>query len=111
MSTDTAPAATSSLAPPPPPPPHTPHAPRSAPWERPRDGRVLGGVCAGVADRFGWQRRTVRILAVASILLPGPQVVAYIIAWAVMPDAGDGKAIVDVGKVRYDLDTVIASRR
>ncbi|OLT43094.1 PspC domain-containing protein [Saccharomonospora sp. CUA-673] len=53
---------------------------------RPRSGRMLGGVCAGLARRFGWQTSTVRILAVASCLLPGPQFVAYIALWIIMPN-------------------------
>ncbi|AEG42915.1 PspC domain-containing protein [Isoptericola variabilis] len=53
---------------------------------RPRSGRLLGGVCAGIADYFGWNRTLVRILTVASIIIPGPQVLAYIVAWILMPD-------------------------
>lgn len=52
---------------------------------RPTDGRRIGGVCAAIADRNGWSRTTVRLVAAASILLPGPQVFAYLIAWVVMP--------------------------
>lgn len=55
---------------------------------RPRQGRILGGVCAGLADYFGWNRTLVRILTVASIIIPGPQVLAYIVAWILMPDEG-----------------------
>jgi phage shock protein PspC (stress-responsive transcriptional regulator) len=53
---------------------------------RPSQGRILGGVCAGIADYFGWSRTLVRILTVASILIPGPQVLAYIVGWILMPD-------------------------
>ena len=53
---------------------------------RPKFGRVLGGVCAGLADYLGWSRGLVRVLAVASILIPGPQVLAYIVLWILMPD-------------------------
>jgi phage shock protein PspC (stress-responsive transcriptional regulator) len=52
---------------------------------RPRSGRVIGGVCAALARRFGWDVTLVRVLAVASILIPGPQVLAYLIAWAIIP--------------------------
>lgn len=52
---------------------------------RPLDDRMIGGVCAGIARRFGWRTSTVRILTAASILIPGPQVLAYLIAWAVIP--------------------------
>jgi len=53
---------------------------------RPKHGRVIGGVCAGLADWLGWSRGLVRVLAVASILIPGPQVLAYIVLWILMPD-------------------------
>lgn len=58
------------------------------PLYRPRTGRVLGGVCAGIADHFGWSRTVVRVLTVASILIPGPQVLAYIVGWILIPDEG-----------------------
>lgn len=47
---------------------------------------MIAGVCAGIARRFGWDVTTVRILAVASILLPGPQFLAYIALWILMPE-------------------------
>ncbi|QAY69582.1 PspC domain-containing protein [Xylanimonas protaetiae] len=58
----------------------------SKPFYRPSQGRMLGGVCAAVADRFGWDRTLVRVVTVASVLLPGPQVVAYVAAWILIPD-------------------------
>ncbi len=53
---------------------------------RPRHGRMIAGVCAGIADRFGWSRTTVRVLAVLSCLLPGPQFIGYLILWVAMPE-------------------------
>ncbi|WP_232382896.1 PspC domain-containing protein [Actinomadura violacea] len=38
---------------------------------RPRHGRIIGGVCAGLAQRFGMAPWTVRLLALLSCLLPG----------------------------------------
>lgn len=52
---------------------------------RPREGRVLGGVCRGIANKLGSRVWVVRLLAVLSILLPGPQVIAYIALWILMP--------------------------
>lgn len=52
---------------------------------RPRHGRMIAGVCAGLARRFGWSPTLVRVLTVASLLLPGPQLVIYLILWLVMP--------------------------
>jgi phage shock protein PspC (stress-responsive transcriptional regulator) len=52
---------------------------------RPRSGRVIGGVCAALADRFGWDVTLVRVLAALSLLLPGPQLIFYLVAWVVIP--------------------------
>ena len=52
---------------------------------RPRDGRVIAGVCAALAHRFGWDVTVVRVLAVLSFLLPGSQLIVYIVCWIVIP--------------------------
>lgn len=53
--------------------------------QRPAQGRILAGVCAALARRFGWNVTVVRLLSVLSILLPGPQVIAYLVCWIVIP--------------------------
>ena len=60
-------------------------APTPSSLSRPRHGRMIAGVCAGVARRFGWSPTAVRVVAVASLLLPGPQVLAYLVLWFLMP--------------------------
>lgn len=55
---------------------------------RPRRGRWIAGVCAGIADGFGVSRNVVRAIFVASIILPGPQVVIYLALWILMPSEG-----------------------
>ena len=52
---------------------------------RPRRGRWIAGVCAGLADRFGVSRFGVRALFVVSIVLPGPQFLIYIALWVFIP--------------------------
>ncbi|MEU5877452.1 PspC domain-containing protein [Spirillospora sp. NPDC047279] len=52
---------------------------------RPRTGRMIGGVCAGLARRFGMSAWTVRILALLSCVLPGPQFVIYLVLWVMLP--------------------------
>jgi len=52
---------------------------------RPRHNRWIAGVCAGLARRFGWSAGLVRLLFLLSCLLPGPQVVIYIVLWVLMP--------------------------
>lgn len=54
--------------------------------------KVFGGVCAGVAEFFGWNVRTLRLLwAVLSIVGVGCLVVFYILLWLLMPDAANEK--------------------
>ena len=52
---------------------------------RPREGRLIGGVCAGLARRFKVSARTVRIVFVLSCLLPGPQFLLYLALWVLLP--------------------------
>lgn len=53
---------------------------------RPRRGRFIAGVCAGLAQRFGAPRFVVRLLFVASVVLPGPQFLIYLVLWVLMPN-------------------------
>jgi phage shock protein C len=53
---------------------------------RPREGRVLAGVCAGLARRFGMSPTMMRILFVVTlIVIPGSQIIVYPILWILMP--------------------------
>jgi phage shock protein PspC (stress-responsive transcriptional regulator) len=53
--------------------------------QRPRTGRVIAGVCAALARRFGWNANVVRLLFILSCLLPGPQFLIYIALWIIVP--------------------------
>ena len=52
---------------------------------RPQSGRFVAGVCAGLARRFGMSPGIMRLIWVISIVLPGPQFLAYIALWILMP--------------------------
>ncbi|GAA1259545.1 PspC domain-containing protein [Pseudonocardia aurantiaca] len=52
---------------------------------RPQHGKVIAGVCAGLAERFGWNPQVVRLAFLLSCLLPGPQFLIYIVLWIMMP--------------------------
>ncbi|MET8677733.1 PspC domain-containing protein [Streptomyces sp. NPDC004647] len=52
---------------------------------RPRDGRMIGGVCAALAQRFGTSANTMRVIFVVSCLLPGPQFLLYLVLWVLLP--------------------------
>jgi phage shock protein C len=46
---------------------------------------VIAGVCAGLAERFGWSVFLVRLLFLLSIVIPGSQVLVYLVLWILMP--------------------------
>lgn len=48
--------------------------------------RYLAGVLGGIAETYGWNSTLVRLIFIASFFLPGPQFLAYIIAWFIMPN-------------------------
>lgn len=53
---------------------------------RPVEGRILGGVCAGLGQRFGIGRWPARILFVLILMLiPGSQFLVYPVLWILMP--------------------------
>ena len=56
---------------------------------RPRNDRVLGGVCAGLGRRFGigpWAARLLFVLVL--MVLPGSQILVYPVLWLLMPEEG-----------------------
>lgn len=55
---------------------------------RPRTGRIVGGVAAGVAEHLGQPVRVVRIGFAVTSLLSGFGVVLYLWLWAFTPEAG-----------------------
>jgi phage shock protein C len=51
---------------------------------RPRSGKIIAGVCAGIADRFGVSTFLVR-LAFVIFGFVGAGELAYIVLWILMP--------------------------
>jgi phage shock protein PspC (stress-responsive transcriptional regulator) len=58
-----------------------------APYRLRRDTshKMIGGVCAGIARRYGLSRSGLRLAFVISCVLPGPQIVAYLLLWVLIP--------------------------
>lgn len=52
---------------------------------RPTSDRWIAGVCSGIGRRFGVSSGMVRLLFVLSLLLPGPQILIYLVAWLLIP--------------------------
>ena len=60
---------------------------------RPSDGRVLGGVVAGLGRRLGITPWPARILFVLLLLvIPGSQILIYPILWILMPSESTATA-------------------
>lgn len=53
---------------------------------RPREGRLIAGVCQGIADRFGTNATPVRILTVCGVVFFGLSFWAYLVLWILIPD-------------------------
>jgi phage shock protein PspC (stress-responsive transcriptional regulator) len=61
-----------------------------------RKGRMVAGVCAGVAEYFGIDVTLVRVIvAVVSVLTGGGGVLAYLVAWAIIPEEGQKSSIAE----------------
>ena len=58
-----------------------------APYRLRRDSqnKVIAGVCAGIARRYGLSTSGLRLAFVLSCVLPGPQFIAYILLWVLIP--------------------------
>jgi phage shock protein C len=54
---------------------------------RSRNDRTVAGVCAGIAEYYGWDPTMVRVAWVILTLLGGSGILLYLIMWLVMPEA------------------------
>ena len=72
--------------------------------------RVIGGVCQGLAQRYGWDVNSVRILIVVLAFLFPVVCIFYAFAWVFLPEARDGRIHVDeMLKGRFDMAIVGAA--
>ena len=56
------------------------------PFSRPREGKKIAGVCAGVARYFELDVTLVRIVWILLVFLPPvPGLIAYVACWIAMP--------------------------
>ena len=70
--------------------PYPPQPPKRL--ERSKSNRVLGGVCAGVANYLNMDPTLVRVLTVVISLFTGVPIILYIIALFVVPEEGSQPA-------------------
>ena len=63
---------------------------------RTREGRVVAGVCAGIAAYFGIDPTLVRLAFALFTIFGGAGVLLYLVAWIVIPEEdGDGSSIAE----------------
>lgn len=57
--------------------------------KRSRRNALLGGVCGGIAEHFGWSPTATRVayvlLSILSVAFPG--IIVYLVLWLVLPKA------------------------
>lgn len=61
---------------------------------RAADDRMVAGVCAGIANFFGWPPNRVRtIYVVVSVLSAAfPGILVYVVLWLLMPSEGEPRS-------------------
>jgi phage shock protein PspC (stress-responsive transcriptional regulator) len=61
-------------------------SPLTRTWYRSRHGRMIAGVCAGLAEQFGISVTALRLAAVLLVLFGwGTGIIIYIALWVIMP--------------------------
>ena len=60
---------------------------------RPRNGRKIAGVCAGLAEYLDLDVTLIRLVWLIVVIFAGAGLVAYVIAWIVMPEEPERYAV------------------
>jgi phage shock protein PspC (stress-responsive transcriptional regulator) len=65
--------------------------------ERRREGRMVAGVCTGLAEYFGFPVAAVRVGFVVAALpfFAFLGALVYLVSWAVVPDEGEKESILE----------------
>jgi len=58
-------------------------------WYRDKNNGKLGGVCAGLSEMFSIDVTLIRLIWLVCIVTPVPAILAYLIAWIVVPKKSD----------------------
>ena len=79
---------------------------RGSGWYRAKP-RVIGGVCAGISARQGWDLSLVRVLVAAGAFFMPVVALAYGLAWLLLPEAEDGRIhIEETLEGRFDVAVI-----
>jgi phage shock protein PspC (stress-responsive transcriptional regulator) len=63
--------------------------------ERKLEGRWLAGVCVGLADYLGVDPNLIRVIVAVLVLFGGFGALAYLMAWALVPEEGEPASIAE----------------
>ena len=79
---------------------------RGSGWYRAQP-RVIGGVCSGISAHQGWDLSLVRVLVVVSAFFMPLVILAYGLAWLLLPEAEDGRIHLEEAlEGRFDIAVV-----
>jgi phage shock protein PspC (stress-responsive transcriptional regulator) len=62
-----------------------PGSPFTRTWYRTREGKMIAGVCAGLAEQFGLSVTILRLAFVLGTVIGGWGILVYVVLWVVMP--------------------------
>ena len=62
---------------------------------RTREGRMIGGVCAGAGEYLGVDANILRLGLGVFTLFGGAGIALYVIAWVLIPEEGEPKSIAE----------------
>ncbi len=62
---------------------------------RSRDGRMVAGVCSGIADYFGVDVNLVRLGFIVATFIGFIGILAYLAAWVILPEEGEDASIAE----------------
>jgi phage shock protein C len=67
-----------------------------------REGRMVAGVCAGIAGYFGWDVNLVRLAFGVLLVFYGLGFLIYMLAWLFLPEEGENGSILEsfIGRLR-----------
>ena len=70
-------------------------------WYRSEQGKMIAGVCAGLAEEFGVSVTVVRLAFVLAVVLGwGVGIIIYVALWILMPVRVEDRALLEAGDER-----------
>ena len=70
------------------------------------DNKVIGGVCSGLAAYLGWDVTLLRLFMLAMIFLVHGSIIAYIIAWIIIPEANTAAEKLSMKGMKVNVENI-----